>query len=80
LRDEVAALERLQERQRVEHSRKYDQDIISYAIDGGNVYLMLFKVYRGTLEGRRILSSAILKTSWRSSWSSITRRMSRLRS
>jgi excinuclease ABC subunit C len=52
LRDEVAALERLQERQRVEHSRKYDQDIISYAIDGGNVYLMLFKVYRGTLEGK----------------------------
>ncbi len=52
LRDEIAALERLQERQRVEHSRKYDQDIISYAIDSGNVYLMLFKVYRGTLEGK----------------------------
>ncbi len=52
LRDEIAALERLQERQRVERSRKYDQDIISYAIDSGNVYLMLFKVYRGTLEGK----------------------------
>ena len=52
LRDEINALERLQERQRVEHSRKYDQDILSYAIDGGNVYLMLFKVYRGTLEGK----------------------------
>lgn len=52
LRDEICALERLGERQSVEHLRKYDQDVISYAVEGGNVYLMLFKVYRGTLEGK----------------------------
>src|SRR5690606_2901288 len=39
LRDEITALERLQERQRVEHKRKYDQDVLSYSIDGERVYL-----------------------------------------
>jgi len=52
LRREVEALERMCNRQHVEHSRRYDQDIIGYLIEGGQVYLMLFKVYRGTLEGK----------------------------
>lgn len=52
LRDEIYALERLQERQQVEKSRKYDQDVLSYQTDGSSVFLMLFKVYHGTLEGK----------------------------
>ncbi|MDD2836616.1 MAG: excinuclease ABC subunit UvrC [Methanothrix sp.] len=52
LRDEIAALQRLRERQQVEKSRRYDQDVISYQIEGSSVFLMLFKVYRGTLEGK----------------------------
>jgi excinuclease ABC subunit C len=52
LRDEIAALSHLQERQQVEKSRKYDQDVLSYQLDGSSVFLMLFKVYRGTLEGK----------------------------
>ena len=82
LRDEIAALERLQERQRVEHSRKYDQDIISYAIDDGNVYLMLFKVYRGTLEGKEdfVFSHTENFLEEFPSVPSTTQRMSRLRS
>lgn len=52
LRDEIAALEYLQERQSVEHKRKFDQDILSYIVDGGNIYLIAFKVYKGTLEGK----------------------------
>ena len=52
LRDEINALERLSERQRVEQNRKYDQDVISYLMDKEIVYLMLFKVYRGTLAGK----------------------------
>ncbi len=52
LRDEISALERLQERQQVEHARKFDQDVLSYIVQDGNVYLMLFKVYRGTLMGK----------------------------
>jgi len=52
MREEIYALQRLQERQQVEKSRRYDQDVISYLLDGSNVFLMLFKVYRGTLEGK----------------------------
>ena len=52
MREEIYALQRLQERQQVEKSRRYDQDVISYLVDGSSVFLMLFKVYRGTLEGK----------------------------
>ncbi|MDD1734947.1 MAG: excinuclease ABC subunit UvrC [Methanothrix sp.] len=52
MRDEIRALQHLQERQQVERSRSYDQDVISYQVEGSSVYLMLFRVYRGTLEGK----------------------------
>ena len=52
LRDEIQALQRLQERQQVERSRRYDQDVICYEVEGSSVYLMLFRVYRGCLEGK----------------------------
>ncbi|HSD56652.1 MAG TPA: excinuclease ABC subunit C, partial [Methanotrichaceae archaeon] len=51
-RDEIAAMEYLLEKQNVDRKKLFDQDILSYTIDGGNVYLMLFKVYKGTLEGK----------------------------
>lgn len=52
LRNQIGALERLGERQSVERSRSFDQDVLSYTVDGASVYLMLFKVYKGTLEGK----------------------------
>jgi excinuclease ABC subunit C len=52
LRDQIAALARLQEHQNMERQRKYDQDVISYLVEEKNVYLMIFKVYKGTLEGK----------------------------
>ncbi|HPT19889.1 MAG TPA: excinuclease ABC subunit UvrC [Methanothrix sp.] len=52
IRNEISALKRLQERQQVERSRQYDQDVISFAVEGSTVYLMIFRVYRGTLEGK----------------------------
>lgn len=52
LRDEIAALDYLLERQNVERKKKFDEDILSYIVEGGNVYLMIFKVYKGTLEGK----------------------------
>jgi excinuclease ABC subunit C len=52
LRDEIAALERLLERQSVLRRRKLDQDVLCFMVEGGNVHLMLFKVYQGTLEGK----------------------------
>lgn len=52
LRDIISALENLQERQNVERQRKFDEDVLNYMVRGDNVYLMLFKVYKGTLEGK----------------------------
>ncbi len=53
LRDEIAALEFLQEKQNVERQKKHDEDILNYLVKDGTVYLMLFKVYKGTLEGKQ---------------------------
>jgi excinuclease ABC subunit C len=52
LRDEISALENLREKQAVERKRKLDEDILNYLVDDKNVYLMLFKIYKGTLEGK----------------------------
>ena len=53
LRDEIAALEYLQEKQNMERQKKYDEDILNYIVRDNNVYLMLFKVYKGTLEDKQ---------------------------
>ncbi len=52
LRDEIRALEGLQDRQNVERKKRFDEDVLSYIVEGETVYLMLFKVYQGTLEGK----------------------------
>jgi excinuclease ABC subunit C len=52
LRDEILALERLQEAQNMERRKKVDEDLLNYMIEDGNVYLMLFRVHKGTLEGK----------------------------
>ncbi len=52
LRDEIRALEGLQDRQKIERQKKFDEDVLSWIVEGESVYLMLFKVYRGTLEGK----------------------------
>jgi len=52
LRDEIAALEYLLERQNVERKKKFDEDVLSYMVEGDSVYLMIFKVYKGTLQGK----------------------------
>jgi len=52
LRDEIRALEGLQDRQTIERNKRFDEDVLSWIVDGDSVYLMLFKVYKGTLEGK----------------------------
>lgn len=52
LRDEIRALEGLQDRQHIERQKRFDEDVLSWIVEGESVYLMLFKVYRGTLEGK----------------------------
>ncbi|MDD2438797.1 MAG: excinuclease ABC subunit UvrC [Methanosarcinaceae archaeon] len=53
LRDEIAALEYLREKQNVERQKKKDEDILNYFVEAETVYLTLFKVYRGTLEEKQ---------------------------
>lgn len=53
LRDRIAALKGLEQRQVVKRSRKHNEDIIGFRVESGWVYLMLFHVYRGTLTERQ---------------------------
>ncbi len=53
LRDEISALENLQEKQNMERQKKHNEDILNYIVREDTVYLMLFKVYKGTLEDKQ---------------------------
>jgi excinuclease ABC subunit C len=53
IRDQITAVERLKERQMMKREKKYDEDIINYVVSDGRVYLMLFHVYKGTLEEKQ---------------------------
>jgi len=49
IRDEIWALEKLNERQNMKREKKYNEDIINYEIKDDKIYLMLFNIYKGTL-------------------------------
>jgi excinuclease ABC subunit C len=49
LRNQIAAIERLAERQHVELPKDADQDVIAYTLSGDRVYLMVFSVEKGRL-------------------------------
>lgn len=49
LRDEIAAIEHLSDRQQIVRRPEHNEDIITYMVNGGNVYLMIFSVVKGTL-------------------------------
>ena len=53
LRNQIEAIEWLKEKQNMELSKKYDEDIINYTIKNGRVYLILFNIYKGTLENKQ---------------------------
>lgn len=53
IRNQIEALERLSEHQKMELQRKYDEDIIGYEVKEGRVYLLLFNVYKGTVINKR---------------------------
>ena len=52
LRDQISALETLQEKQRVEKDKRYDEDVINYIISEGKVYLIVFNISRGILASK----------------------------
>lgn len=51
-RNQINALERLNERQNVERQKKYDEDIVNYIVKENTVYLLLFNIYKGTLQNK----------------------------
>jgi excinuclease ABC subunit C len=52
LRNQITAIQHLQEHQKMQRQRIFDEDIINYFIRDGTVYLMLFNIYRGTLSAK----------------------------
>jgi excinuclease ABC subunit C len=48
-RNQIASLSRLGESQNMARERKGNEDILNYLVRNNKVYLMLFKIYKGTL-------------------------------
>ncbi len=53
LRNQIDAVKRLTEKQKVQRSKTYDEDVIHFIIRKDTVYLNLFNVYKGTLENKQ---------------------------
>jgi excinuclease ABC subunit C len=53
LRNQIEAIELLNEKQNMERQKKYNEDIINFIIKGDRVYLISFNVYKGTLENKQ---------------------------
>ncbi len=49
IRDQIAALERLEIRQNVERPRSLDQDVVAFLEQGDQVHLLVFSVFHGKL-------------------------------
>ena len=52
-RNQISSLEYLNEKQNVERKKKYNEDIINYLIKNDKVYLLIFNIYKGTLENKQ---------------------------
>ena len=52
IRNQINAIEHLNERQNMKREKRYNEDIINYEIKDDNVYLMLFNIYKGTLNNK----------------------------
>ena len=52
VRDQIAAIERLSERQYVQRQKQANEHIINYHLVSGSVYLILFTIERGTLTSK----------------------------
>ena len=53
LRNQIGAINSLKERQAMERKKKVNEDIINYIIKNERVYLILFNIYKGTLENKQ---------------------------
>ena len=53
VRDQLNALQYLSEKQNMERSRKYDEDVINFIEKDDHIYLLVFNVYKGTLANKK---------------------------
>ncbi|MBU0497046.1 MAG: excinuclease ABC subunit UvrC [Candidatus Thermoplasmatota archaeon] len=53
LRNQITAIQHLNERQNMQRNRPYNEDIINYTTQQGTIYLMLFNIYKGTLANKQ---------------------------
>ena len=51
-RDEINAVKYLNEQQKMQREKRYNEDIINYEIKDDKVYLMLFNIFKGTLSNK----------------------------
>jgi excinuclease ABC, C subunit len=58
IRDQIFALEYLNNRQRMDRKIDHDEDVINYIIRDGKIYIMVFNVIKGTLVGKEEFSFA----------------------
>lgn len=49
LRNQMTAIQHLQERQKMQQQHSFDEDIINFLVRDETVYLMLFNIYQGAL-------------------------------
>jgi excinuclease ABC subunit C len=52
IRNQISAIQYLNERQNVQREKKYNEDIINYEIEDDIVYLIIFNIYKGTLSNK----------------------------
>ena len=53
LRNQIEAIKLLNEKQAMERKKKFNEDIINFIVKNDRIYLILFNVYKGTLENKQ---------------------------
>lgn len=53
LRNQIEAINMLNEKQNMERQKKYNEDILNFMVKSNRVYLILFNVYKGILENKQ---------------------------
>lgn len=61
IRDQINALEFLNEKQKVEVEKRYDEDIINFIVENDIVYLIVFNISRGILATKNEFSFSYTK-------------------
>jgi excinuclease ABC subunit C len=53
IREKISSLNLLEEKQKMQRRKNYNEDIINYVLQDEKIYLMIFNIYKGTLENKK---------------------------